>query len=180
MTRLFLRSCLSEGTPPTTQQADHLGLDGTGCFGGEFDLGFANLFIVVIFGVNVALLFYRNPQRYWFRKHQHDPYDLTTAYDDFALRAEIGRELAAADTGRRGFVDPAEKADLLLYGGSGDDGAAATDVVGHTGATTARSQSQVQPASSEATAVCAEIAEIEDHDSRALLQRAMLDFEVRG
>jgi hypothetical protein len=53
-------------------------------------------------------------------------------------------------------------------------------VVGHTGATTARSQSQVQPASSEATAVCAEIAEIEDHDSRALLQRAMLDFEVRG
>jgi hypothetical protein len=139
--------------------ASYLGHQGTMCFGGEFGIGNSMYSIIVIIGICVPLIYFRNPSFYWFRKPKVDPYDMTAAYDDFLQRAEIGRELAAEDHGHTGLIDPALNRNQQLYSKRASF------------ITTTDADTTEDPE-------CEEIVEIQDPVHRELLQRAMLDFKT--
>ena len=78
----------------------HLGLHGIGCFGGDGWKG-GMLYILLLVIVIAPLMFcMRHPQFYWLSRvrDKTDPYDLAAIYQEYQLRAEIGRELASKDT----------------------------------------------------------------------------------
>ena len=116
---------------------DHLGQLGTACYGpsgGMYDPG--TIIVVgsfVMFIILLCFIWFRNPQFYWFRPDhgkrsfitcgwwigaRGDPYDMSRVYEEFAVRAMIGQEMAdkeSKDKAHKGYVDPhvGSKYDLM-------------------------------------------------------------------
>ena len=109
--------------------ADHLGLEGGGCFGGRENgpmLLLCLLFLLFPIGLS------RSPMFYWFRPwrtkgkagartddntgddNTGDPYDLSAIYQEYKVRAAIGQEMANKDTSRDGFVSPGAEGAYVL------------------------------------------------------------------
>ena len=144
---------------------DHLGQLGTACYGpsgGMYDPGtIVGVGSIVMFVILLCFIWFRNPQFYWFRPDhgkrsfitcgwwigaRGDPYDMSRVYEEFAVRAMIGQEMAdkeSKDKAHKGYVDPhvGSKYDLM-----GENG-----------------QFSVKH---EEVKFCAEIEEIEDETNR--------------
>ena len=92
---------------------EYLGNQGTSCLGpsgGVYDAGLiVGVGIIFMFFMLLFLIWFRNPQFYWFRPDhgkrsfvtcgwwrgcRGDPYDMSRVYEEFAVRAMIGQEMA--------------------------------------------------------------------------------------
>ena len=104
--------------------ADHLGLQGGGCFGGRVRTLRVLMALPLVL---IPILASRSPMFYWFRvwrtkgkagctdnNNAADPYDLSAIYEEFKVRAAIGQEMADKDPNRDGFVTPEAEGAYVL------------------------------------------------------------------
>jgi len=120
--------------------ADHLGHHGTACYGPSGGLYRPSLIIGIGGALQIAfllvLIWFRNPQFYWFRPDngkrmfltcgwwtgaggEGDPYDMARVYKEFCVRAQIGYDLASKESkekSEKGYVDPHIGCNYILYG----------------------------------------------------------------